>query len=329
MEKFVKELLTEKVLNEVKNLYAINELYYVGGFENFIYGFDKDNQSYIVRISHSSHRTIAQIKAEIDFIFYLSNNNANVSTPIFSVNNNLVEKITLENNSYFTVCAYTKAIGQPPSRTNLTESLFYNYGKTIANFHKLTKSYQLKEGLLPRYTWDEDILIKDASKFLDAKDKIILEKLNELIIKINSIERTKDNFGLIHTDIHFGNFFIHNDNLTVFDFDDVAYQYFISDIAIALFYLVYLLNDEEKMELADRFMKNFMKGYFEENKLAKEDFLKINLFLKLREIILYIVIHKTLNIEESKFAQTYINKYRERIINDIEFINLDFEKYYY
>ncbi|HHZ11603.1 MAG TPA: aminoglycoside phosphotransferase, partial [Acholeplasmataceae bacterium] len=58
MDKFVKELLTEDVLVETAKRYGIGKekVYFVGGFENFIFGFEANDKSFIVRISHSSHR---------------------------------------------------------------------------------------------------------------------------------------------------------------------------------------------------------------------------------------------------------------------------------
>jgi hypothetical protein len=46
MDKFVNDLLTEDILNEVSKRYDIKRenLYFVGGFENYIYGFDKDDK---------------------------------------------------------------------------------------------------------------------------------------------------------------------------------------------------------------------------------------------------------------------------------------------
>lgn len=330
MEKFVKELFTDEVFIQVASLYGLTkeQLYAVGGFENYIYGFEKEEQSYIVRVSHSSHRTIDEVKSEIDFLYYLANNGANVSMPICTVNNQLVESINCKDNSYFVICAFTKAEGEAPSRQNVTDQMYYNYGKTIGMFHRLTKDYKESDGIMKRYTWDDDLLIKNAKKYLPEQDEIIIERLNEVIKEIHSIKQTKDNYGLIHTDIHFGNFFVKDDQLTVFDFDDCSYQYFISDIAIAIFYLIFMTKDESQFEIVDRFMKYFMKGYITENQLSLDDYLKIPLFLKLREIIIYIVIYRTLNIEESRFAQVYLNRYRDRIINNIPFIAMDFEKYY-
>ena len=43
MDKYVNELFTESIISEVTSLYNISheELYLVGGFENYVYGFTK------------------------------------------------------------------------------------------------------------------------------------------------------------------------------------------------------------------------------------------------------------------------------------------------
>lgn len=331
MEKFVKELLTEETLEKTALLYTVEmkELSFVGGFENFIYGFNKKDKSYIIRITHSSHRTIDEVKAEIDFLYYLACHGANISMPIMTIHHELVEKINCFDNSYFIICAFTKAEGTVPSRLTITDRMIYNYGKTIGLFHKLTKNYIETEGIKKRFDWDQDLIILNASMYLPEEDNIVLERLQEIVEEIRTLEKNDDNFGLIHTDIHMGNFFIKDDELTVFDFDDAAYHYFASDLAIALFYLIFMVKEENQWLLADRFMDHFMRGYLEANILAKSDYLKIPIFLKLREIILYVAIYRSLKIEESEFAKAYINRYRDRIINNIPFLDIDLEKFYY
>lgn len=330
MEKNVKLLLTNEVMEKVAAFYnlKIEDLYFVGGFENFIYGFKRDDASYIVRITHSSHRSKDDIKAEMDFIFYLASHGARVSTPINTKEEQLTGLIALEDQSYFTVSAFTKAEGDIPRRDNITDKVLFNYGKTIGEFHQLTKNYHVKEGEPKRIRWDEDSIILNAKKYLNKKDDLIITRLQELIREIKEIEAHRDNFGLIHTDIHMGNFFIKDDELSVFDFDDAAYQYFVSDIAIALFYLVFFMGGDARTTLGDHFMTEFMKGYLSTNKISKEDFLTIDLFLKLREIILYIVLFRTVDTEESEFAKKYIEIYRDRIIQRTPFIELDWNKYY-
>ncbi|NLZ15783.1 MAG: phosphotransferase [Erysipelotrichaceae bacterium] len=329
MDKFVKDLLTEDVLIEVANRYNVNKenLYFVGGFENFIYGYDRDNQSYIVRISHSSHRDLADIESELDFVFYLAKNGAKVSMPIMTISNNLVEKIDAADGSYFIISAFSKADGKEPSPENYHETFFYNYGKTIGQFHKLTQMYTPSEEIKKRFAWNEDQLIIESDKYVREEDALILDRLKEVVIEICEIPTNKNNYGLIHTDVHMGNFFVGENELTVFDFDDAAYQHFVSDIAIALFYYIWFTKEADRLNKADFFMTHFMKGYRSEFKLSKNDFLNITKFLKLREIILYLVIFKTVDVENSNFAKAYIKLYRDKIINKVPFVSLDFAKY--
>lgn len=320
------EVFNDNILNKAGALFGVkfNELIKVGGFENLIYGYSLNDRDYILRISHSLHRTIELVEAELDFIHYLWENNANVSMPVLSVNGKFVEKIEAEDGSYFIATAFDKAKGERPKRDVLTDEFFINYGRTIGKFHKLTKDYQA--GKSKRYRWDEDPILKNTKEYLPEEDGIIYEKLQSLINQINQIKQTNDNFGLIHTDIHMGNFFVSNNELTVFDFDDLAYQYFISDIAIVVYYYIWLIFDEnERVARAKKLLSLFMKGYNLENKLQEEDFLTIELFLKLREFILYIVIFRS-NVKD-KWAKDYIEFYRQRIIDDIPFVDIDYKEF--
>jgi len=328
MEKYIHTLFNEKILIEASKYYDIQaqDLYMVGGFENYIYGFTKNNTDYIMRISHSSHRSLEQVEAELDFVNYLAENKANVSLPIKSINNRLVEKVNCLDGSYFTISVYHKVPGTRPTRDSLTDRFFINYGKTIGRFHQLTKTYQAKE--TKRYQWYEDPLFINAHKYLDKNDAIIHGKFMSLINKIKQYSTNSNNYGLIHTDIHMGNFFVKDDELCVFDFDDTSYMYFISDIAIALFYYVQGIQDTDKRnETADKFMSLFMEGYKSENHLNKEDFLTITDFLKLREMVLYIVFHRSSDLENEPYAKRYVDFYRARIINDIPFVDIDFNSY--
>ena len=94
MEKTVKELFNDDILKKALSFYdySYNEIVNKAGFESFIFEINKEDEQYILRVSHSSHREIEMIKAEIEFIDYLSKNHANVSTTILSVNKNLIKK---------------------------------------------------------------------------------------------------------------------------------------------------------------------------------------------------------------------------------------------
>ena len=80
METHIKKAFTDAILDQVGKLYEIEakSLYKVGGFENFIYGFEREDKVFIVRISHSDHRTYDMLESELDFVFYLADHGAQV-----------------------------------------------------------------------------------------------------------------------------------------------------------------------------------------------------------------------------------------------------------
>lgn len=332
MEPRIKALFNDDILTQAGACFGVllHDISFVGGFENFIYGFEKNQQSYILRISHTSHRTIEDTRAELDFVHYLANHGAHVSQPIASIHNRMVEPILAIDGSYFTASCYHKAKGEQPTRSHLSESFLFNYGRTIGQFHRLTCQYQPSLGIQKRFVWDQDPLLVHAKSYLDQSDDVIFDRFRETVDEINLLPHHQDNYGLIHTDIHMGNFFIDHDTLTVFDFDDCAYMHMVSDIAIALFYTIVFMraDEDEKKRKADEFMTHFMKGYRLEYQLSKADYLEIEKFLKLREMVLYIVLFRSADLKTNDFARRYVEFHRERIINRVPVIDIDFEKYY-
>jgi amicoumacin kinase len=331
MEKHIKALFNDSILRKAATFYSIpfEDLEFVGGFENFIYGFKKESEEFIMRISHASHRTVQEVESELDFVNFLAHYDANVSVPVFSIHQKLVEQVFCSDGSYFTISVYTKALGERPKRSMMTPELFESYGKTIGSFHWLSKMYMPAIGIHQRFTWDEDPLLVHADAYLKEEDSIILERFHALVDEIKMMKKSKNNYGLIHTDIHAGNFFIKDNELTVFDFDDCSYMWFVSDIAIALFYHIDFqkITQEEKIEQAKLFMKHFMIGYSKENKLSKKDFLAIEKFLKLRELVLYIVFHRSMDVEKDGFAQSYIKRHRDSIINQEPFLPINYTSF--
>ncbi|HEY8364273.1 MAG TPA: phosphotransferase [Haloplasmataceae bacterium] len=320
MEKNIKELITQDCISKVKELYGIEQVIEIGGFENFILGYHKDNENYILRITHSSHRNLEQVQAEIDWINFLDNKGISVSKPIKSCNGHYVEKINL-NDSYFIVTSFIKAKGNHITRNDFNDSLLENYGAIIGKMHRVTKEYQDEKKR--RYRFDEEPIIVMAKEI--TKDDKFLTKLNDLVQYLQSLPIDKDSFGLIHNDVHIGNFFVENHDLTIFDFDDCIYTHFISDIAIALFYhIMFIKNEEERKKRAISFLKPFMNGYKKENYLAPYWLKQLPYFLKLREYILYLVINRDLDVKTSKFGEFFLDIYQQRINEDIPFVDLDF-----
>lgn len=107
-----------------------------------------------------------------------------------------------------------------------------------------------------------------------------------LIAELHALPKDTDTYGLIHNDFNDGNFTVDYDNgdITVFDFDDSCYFWFMYDIACAweggigrtMFRPL-----EERRDFMDRYMEQVMTGYNRENTLSAEWLDRLPLFLRL------------------------------------------------
>ncbi len=67
----------------------------IGGFQNYVYEYKGKDKSYILRLTHSSHRSENLIKGELHWISYLISNGISASKPIYSIPGNLTGKIPI------------------------------------------------------------------------------------------------------------------------------------------------------------------------------------------------------------------------------------------
>lgn len=329
MERQIHEIFNDEILSLASRKYAMEEgsLKKIGGFENFVFGFTQEGKDYILRITHSSHRNKDMLASELDFVEFLYQNGADVCMPVYSLNNQLVEIIPVDEDNYFLTTAFSKAPGKHLSPEDGCDALYEEWGRSIGKLHRITKNYTPKNSIQKRPLWYEDKIFTHSYEYLPKGHEIIADKLLSLSERLKALPKTKDSFGLMHTDVHSGNFFVDNGKITIFDFDDSSYQYFISDISIALFYtLLGIETAESKLIFSKGFLKAFLKGYEQENYLSPEWISLLPDFLKLREIELYVVIYRSCDMDNpGPWEANYMKGRKESIENDIPFIGLDLD----
>ena len=112
----------------------------------------------------------------------------------------------------------------------------------------------------------------------------------------------------------------------LFDFDDCAYSWYMNDIAIVLFYAV--MWEEDAAGFTQAFMTHFLRGYSRENHLDPAWLVQIPHFLKLREIDLYAVIHRSFDVEslDDPWCAGCMRRRKERIKNGTPYVEYGFEK---
>lgn len=320
MEKSVEVLFTQEVINQFLTNFELESIVKkLGDFENYVFEVVRNDHPAVLRITHSSHRNRADIEAELDWMNYLNEHGVHCPKVFPSKKGQLIETLEAADGSNFFACLYTKVEGAPVkvNSDQFNNELFQAWGRVTGHMHAVTKQYQPKKGLKLRPFWHEEELIDVQSYFPDEHE--IMENTSELMKELWALPQSTDNFGLIHTDIHSGNFFYDGKDVHVFDFDDCSYHWFASDIAIPLYYSIFYglrnADEQEKKDFACNFLTYFIEGYKEFNTVPENWETHLPLFLKLRDITLYSVFQKKIAPEDrDERLNQIINEIKQRII---------------
>lgn len=320
MEKSVEILFTKEILNTFLDSFCLqSKVKKLGDFENYVFEVYLEDKPMILRITHSSHRSDNEILAELDWINYLHEHDVRCPAAFTSSKNKLIETLPAGDGSCFYACLFSRVLGNPVKikSNEFNEQLFIAWGKAIGQMHSVTKDYKPSKDIKLRPTWEEEELLDIDNYVPEEKEMIKNTKL--LIKELELLARSKDNFGLIHSDIHSGNFFYDGESVHIFDFDDCSYHWFASDIAIPLYYSILYgyqdASDREREQFAMNFLAHFIKGYEQYNTLPKGWKEQLPLFFMLRDVTLYSVLHKKILPEDrDETINKILEALRARII---------------
>jgi Ser/Thr protein kinase RdoA (MazF antagonist) len=325
MEKRIKARYNDDILHQAMRRYDIapDSIHLLDGFESFMYEFKRDDGEYILRLGHSLRRSIPMIQGEVNWINYLVAGGVPAARAILSQNGKLVEPIDDGQGEHFLATAFVKARGGHPKRAEWTPRFLEAYGAMMGRMHALSKRYKPDPSTW-RPQWDDPENL--VEQFLPPSEVRVIEKYRALMEYLRALPRDADSYGLIHQDAHTGNLFVDEaGNITLFDFDDCVYGPFIYDIAMVLFYAV-PFEASQAPGVARDFLPHFMRGYRHENELDDAWLQELPRFLKLREIELYAVIHRSFDVNnvDDPWAARFMDGRKQRIENDVPVIDLDF-----
>ena len=289
------ELCERDVLNNAARLFgtsksALGKFDDYEGCANLVYQYEHDGEQRILRISFRSDRTVELIQAELHFVNHLAEGGVCVSKPVSSMNGNLIEVIRIDKIS-FIVTSFQKGRGMrvPDNGYRYREGVsineyFQNWGQVLGQMHRLTKNYKPLSQSVRRPEWHTWEYYRGFP--YPERLPVIQKKYDGLIAELHALPKDVDSYGLIHNDFNDGNFTVDYDNgdITVFDFDDCCYFWFMYDIACAWeggIGRTMFRSLAERKDFMDRYMEQVMEGYVRENTLSAEWLNCLPLFLRL------------------------------------------------
>lgn len=240
----------------------IEETKLLGKVQNLVFSV---NENAIIRFTHASYRSLEALMGEYEFVEWLVAHGIHAPKAYALDDGGFF--LPIENNGErFFASATAKAKGTAVRRSDpkvYNEKTFEIWGRTMAQMHEAVKDFSPKH---PRADYCSDSGLSGAINALSNRLGANYSELYTATLEqLSKLGRGKDEYGAVHYDLHCGNFYLDNNSISIFDFDDCARAHFLGDIAVAVYAHTagrYEKTPEGELEnCVDDFLNSFLKGY--------------------------------------------------------------------
>ena len=267
----------------------------------------QSGQKYALRLNINSTRTVSNIQAETQWVRDLARiPSINVPTPIASLDDQyLVSAQHADSGQMIYGVMYSwlegEEIGDEPTLDQL-----HTVGRAMALLHENSSNFTLTDGAeLPTFNdffWGTEDYLFSGKSTLIPKDRQLIEQARDLIMMYTDQLYATSAVHIIHADLHGWNLMWHEDQLSIFDFDDCGYGVEAQDIAVALYYL-----DTPEQDAA------LLDGYKSIRPLPLYSEKAMKALLLQRRLLLLNYLYETKNAEHKEMLPAYLEKTIERV----------------
>lgn len=298
-----------------------------GGTSTAVFGCRAAGHDCVLRILPGEQ--VELLSATLSWLDFLSQREAPVARPLRSLSSKLVEPLEAGEGG-FVAHLLERAPGvlaeNLPAET-WNEGLFEAFGRATGRFHALSEQYQPSAGDPRRPAWqgeNEAFLSGDYHRALPAA----LQALNlRLSAEMLALPCGSEDFGLVHGDLHFANFFVDHERITIFDFDDSCYGWYALDAAMILFDVLVLYPGEDKEAFAQRFLRAFLRGYRSQRPFSTFWLQQMPLLLKIQELWIFaLLLPEEQYWEPGSWPAKFMPGRRARLEAGQPYVNVDFNQ---
>jgi len=267
----------------------------------------QSGQKYALRLNINSTRTVSNIQAETQWVRDLARiPSINVPTPIASLDHQyLVSAHHADSGQTIYGVMYSwlegEEIGDEPTLDQL-----HTVGRAMALLHENSSNFTLTDGAeLPTFNdffWGTEDYLFSSKSTLIPKVRQLIEQARDLIMMFTDELYATSAVHIIHADLHGWNLMWHEDQLSIFDFDDCGYGVEAQDIAVALYYL-----DTPEQDAA------LLDGYKSIRPLPVYTEKAMKALLLQRRLLLLNYLYETKNAEHKEMLPAYLEKTIERV----------------
>ncbi|MCM3710221.1 phosphotransferase [Sporosarcina luteola] len=298
-----------KILNE---LYPV-ELLTAQPVTNEMFRCTAKQGVYFARITN--YKSYDEQLEEVMYTNFLNKEGLAVSPAIFSLRRNLVEKITLGNKELLSVL-YRATSGIHLPREQWNADVLKELGRQIGRLHRFSKKFEEIHPVTYINDWHDNEEYAFL-KYIPEEESAIRETAQDVLSTIRRLPKNRSNYGLLHGDLWLENVLVdENSKLSLVDFQDCEKNFYIFDLAVPIYSAIEysFVGGGNIVDYGRDVAKAVIDGYQEENDLPAEMLEHLPLFIKLKEVFEYSMMHMYWNKEKLTEEQIRImNHYRMRI----------------
>ncbi|MCA0987329.1 phosphotransferase enzyme family protein [Guptibacillus algicola] len=304
--------LVETIRERLNEVYPI-EVTNVEAVTNEMYRCKAEEETYYARITN--YKTLDEQAEEVRYTEFLRNEGLGTSPAIASLNGNVVEKISLPEKDVLTVL-YEAAPGRHLPRSEWNADVLKEVGREIGKLHRASKKFEKTHPIQHINDWHESGEY-DFLTYIPEEEQAIRAIAEEVHSTIRNLPKTDGNYGLLHGDLWLENILVDDDRrMTMIDFQDCEKHFYIFDLAVPIYSAIEYSfpGGGNIVDYGREVTKAIIEGYEEENDLSAEMVEKLPLFIKLKELFEYSLMHMYWDKEKLTEEQMRImNHFRMRI----------------
>lgn len=304
--------MTPNIPELLNELYPVN-LTKVESVTNEMFRCTAEEGEYFARMTN--YKSLAEQLEEVNYTNFLFEKGMGVSPTVTSLNGKSVEKMILNNNEVLTVL-YKSAPGIHLPRNQWKADVIKELGRQTGRLHRFSKEFERVHSVRYINDWHDNGEY-NFLKYIPEEESVIREIAKEVLTTIQAIPKNHSNYGLLHGDLWLENVLVDKDsNITMVDFQDCEKHFYIFDLAVPIFSAVEysFAGGGSIVDYGSEITNAIIEGYREEHELSAEMADMLPLFIKLKEVFEYSLMHMYWNKEKLTEEQIRImNHYRVRL----------------
>lgn len=260
----------------------------------------------IIRISEGRHRTRSEVETELEWVSRLAARGISVCAPLPTLAGERCASRREGESEYLVACFQHAPGRQIAPRTDDLAQYSTHYrelGRLLGRLHREALPFMPGDTSWSRASWHESRLVgQDVVAMEERLGEDFCQAMDVLVSDLRQSLDTTVSYGLIHGDVSFNNCFFEGTLPWIFDFDNCEYGSFLQDIATVIYDSIYCkaMNRFADAALHERMflpLASFLEGYSDTEPGTTIDGSLITKFFLLREAVIYVHYHRTLDVQ--------------------------------